>query len=245
MRLLFFLLLATIVVASSKFEDAYELYKNGHFKQSIQIFKKLSQNENDLDAAYILGYMYDNGEGCEVDKQLARQWYKKSARGYYFRTKNMPSREINKEYQKLYKEIEKPSSSQTQATIKQYTESLYNIKAYKANYFLPVSYRYEGLYADTNGHKAKEIETEFQVSIKFDYASDILGFNEIYSVGYTQKSYWQFYTQSAYFRETNYNPEFFITLPFTKKDISYIKAFRVSLEHQSNGRGGEEERSWN
>lgn len=135
---------------------------------------------------------------------------------------------------------------QTKATINQYSKSLYNFKAYNANYFLPFSYRYGGNYADTNGHKAKKTETEFQFSVKFDFATDIFGLNETYSFAYTQKSFWQFYSDSAFFRESNYNPEIFLLLPLSEIDDGrFIKAFRIGIAHESNGRGSQEERSWN
>ena len=111
---------------------------------------------------------------------------------------------------------------------------------------MPVSHRYNGKYASTDGHHALETETEFQISLKFDIASNLLGLGEIYSFGYTQRSFWQLYVPSAYFRESNYNPEFFITIPTAQINyVKFIKAIKLSIEHQSNGRGGEQERSWN
>ncbi|MEA2091195.1 MAG: phospholipase A [Campylobacterota bacterium] len=247
MRLFLVLLfLTTTLFSSTEFEDAYKIYKNDDFTTSFELFKKLATDDNDLDAAYILAYMYEHGEGCAVNEELAAKWYKISSRGYYYQTKYDSTRDIDKEQRKLYRTIERSEDSQTQGTIRQYTQSLYNIKAHKANYFLPLSYRYDGVYADTNGHEAQKLETEFQVSIKFDFASSLLGLNEIYSVAYTQLAFWQLYSDSAYFRETNYNPELYITIPASAiDDVKFIKAIRVALEHESNGRGGLEERSWN
>ena len=247
MKLLFIsLLLLTTLFASTKFEDAYKIYKENDFTTSIELFKKLARDEDDLDAAYILAYMYEHGEGCAVDKEVSAKWYKISSRGYYYQTKYDSTRDIDKQQRKLYRDIQKSQDLQTQDTIRQYAQSLYNIKAHKSNYFLPISYRYDGFYDDTYGHKAKDVETEFQVSIKFDFASNILGLDEIYSVAYTQLAFWQLYAHSAYFRETNYNPELYITIPTsTIGDPKFLKAIRVAFEHESNGRGGTEERSWN
>jgi len=73
-----------------------------------------------------------------------------------------------------------------------------------------------------------------------------LGLGEIYSFGYTQRSWWQLYSESAFFRESNYQPEFFVKLPtYHFLENSPIKGFKLALVHQSNGRGGEYERSWN
>ena len=146
----------------------------------------------------------------------------------------------------IYNSLEKPQNSETENTLKQYAKSLYNFKAYNANYFLPLSYRYNGNYADTNGHKAKKTETEFQFSVKFDIATNIFGLEGIYSLAYTQKSFWQFYSDSAFFRESNYMPEFFVLFPASEVDDGrFIKALRFGVAHESNGRGGLEERSWN
>jgi len=138
------------------------------------------------------------------------------------------------------------TDTETDETIKQIVESTFNMKAHNTNYFLPVSYRYDGKYPRTNFHKANAMEVEFQVSFKFDITQDLMGLGETYSAAYTQHSFWQLYTKSAYFRESNYNPEFFVTFPTDLSGDMYgLKAIRVSFAHQSNGRGGREERSWN
>jgi len=230
------------VFGTTPFEDAYSVYKKDDFKTSLKMFTKLVDEDKDYDAAYILGFMYEHGEGCDVDIKKSQKYYKFSSHGYYWQFKPDPSRDIKKEHNKLYGSLEKSDNEITQETIKQYTQSLYNIKAYHANYFLPISYRYNGKYPKTNGHDALDIETEFQLSIKYDFAANILGLSEIYSVAYTQVSFWQLYADSAYFRETNYNPEAFITVPVPTESL---KAVRVAFAHQSNGRGGVEERSWN
>lgn len=60
------------------------------------------------------------------------------------------------------------------------------------------------------------------------------------ALGYTQKMYWQVYTKSPYFRETNYQPELFVQDTFGNQNL-----IRLGINHQSNGRGGTFERSWN
>lgn len=247
MKLLAVLLLtATLLFSSTEFEETYILYKEGDFKTSFSAFKKLAKDENDLDAAYILGFMYEYGEGCKIDKEKAAKWYKVASRGYYYRNKDSSTREIDKEKLRIYNSLDISSEVETNRTIQQYLQSRYNIKTHDATYFLPVSYRNNGSYPDTNGHSAKQTETEFQISFKYDYAANLLGLNEIYSAAYTQLAFWQLYEESAYFRETNYNPEFFVTLPLSEyTNNSIIKAVKLSFAHQSNGRGGEEERSWN
>ena len=228
--------------AQESYDDIYAKYKQGQYQEALKGFKELVKQNNDYDAAYILGYMYEHGEGCNADKQKAAQYYKLSSHGYYFQRKEDPSRDAKKEQKQLLAIITDINDTQTSYTIKQYAQSLYNIKAYKANYLLPVSYRYGGNYSPVGTHELESIEMEFQFSIRYDFGTNLFGLHEIYSFGYTQKSFWQAYGESAYFRESNYNPEFFTTIPFGDK---HIKAFRLALAHQSNGRGGAPERSWN
>ncbi len=57
---------------------------------------------------------------------------------------------------------------------------------------------------------------------------------------YTQRSFWQLYTTSAYFRETNYAPELFF-----RHLVSKNFTWKLSVLHQSNGRGSELQRGWN
>lgn len=232
------LLSVALILSSTEFEKTYLVYKSGDFESSFKRFKSLAEDENDLDAAYILAYMYEYGEGCDTDKVKAAKWYKISSKGYYYRGKDDSSRDIDKEKRKLYESLEKPDDIDTDKTIRRYAQSLYNIKAHNPTYFLPISYRYDGKYASTNGHNAKDVETEFQVSIKYDFSANIFDLNEVYTVAYTQLSFWQLYEESAYFRETNYNPEFFITFPIAEiYNTNFLKVLRLSFAHQSNGRG--------
>jgi phospholipase A1/A2 len=60
------------------------------------------------------------------------------------------------------------------------------------------------------------------------------------NAAYTQLMYWQVYAKSQYFRETNYAPELFLSRRVFGNWIGNIGAV-----HQSNGRGGDMERSWN
>jgi len=238
------LFITVALFAEDTYDIVYEQYKAHHYKEALQGFKNLVKEYNDYDAAYILGYMYEHGEGCKVDIKKANAYYKLASHGYYFQRKEDPSRDAKKEQKQLLSVVDDVEDDETLSTIKQYAQSLYNIKAYKANYFLPLSYRYGGNYeTSTIGHdEAKSTEIEFQISIRYDFATNWLGLHEIYSFAYTQRSFWQAYGQSAYFRESNYNPEFFATFPLGYK---HIKAFRLSLAHQSNGRGYALERSWN
>jgi phospholipase A1 len=244
-----YILISLIFVASLfgdvTYGEAYALYKKGDFNTSLEMFTLLADDDKDNDAAYILGYMYEHGEGCKPNIKESQKYYKISSHGYYFDHKQNPSRDSKKIQKRIYETLEKSDNEETQKTIQQSTQSLYNIKAHRANFFLPISYRYEGEYSVPAGskHQSSQIETEFQVSLKYDFASNVLGLNEIYTASYTQLSFWQFYVNSAYFRESNYNPELFVTIPVPV--VPYLKGVRMIFAHQSNGQGGRQERSWN
>ncbi|AKP74683.2 phospholipase A [Piscirickettsia salmonis] len=117
---------------------------------------------------------------------------------------------------------------------------------YQPNYVLPYYYTgspYQAIYNGQTPDNQKVMSSEFkaQLSLMVPLWKDMFG-NPDYSlnVGYTQLSYWQFYAKSQYFRETNYEPELFVTDHFHRNwQISY------GVVHQSNGRGGSLERSWN
>lgn len=116
------------------------------------------------------------------------------------------------------------------------------ISSYKMNYFLPFAYSFNSL-----GTKNKKIEMKFQISVKKRLFEDFLGFDEKYYIGYTQASWWQNYSHSSPFRETNYQPEFFVDFPLYFKDYKFFNNLRLGFLHESNGKGDEnlESRSWN
>jgi phospholipase A1 len=151
-------------------------------------------------------------------------------------------------YHQIYKHVSSGFNKETKKTLEQYVYSSYNLTAYRTNYFLPVSYRFKNNYPITQKNEPDDssptqTEAEFQISIKYDIGSNLLGLHEIYSFAYTQKSFWQIYVNSAYFRETNYNPEAFVKIPIY--EINALKVIRLGYCHESNGHGGEDERSWN
>jgi len=154
----------------------------------------------------------------------------------------------DKDYKLLYDNISHSDDNITKETMRRYIYSDYNIKPYLTNYFIPVSYRLKKEYIDNTNlaHESAQTEAEFQISIKYEIGADLFGLDEVYSAAYTQKSFWQLYVDSAFFRETNYNPEAFVQFPVTVDYKSNgIKAIQLGFAHMSNGRGGEEERSWN
>ncbi len=135
--------------------------------------------------------------------------------------------------------------------VKKYFTSNFGLYAYKANYLLPLSYSSKDyIYWDKdgiNGNYEKQYETEFQISLKKPVLFNLLGLHETLTFAYTQRVWWQVYSDSSPFRETNYEPEFFVTFPTPKMfDKSYgLKGLRVGFVHESNGQDGLQSRSWN
>jgi phospholipase A1 len=122
-------------------------------------------------------------------------------------------------------------------------DNTFGLIPYKENYILPLSYstkKYKG-----KNYK-KNIEIEFQISFLKDITHNLLGLNDTLYAAYTQHSFWQAYSPSAPFRETNYEPEIFISIPlkFNFENIN-IKEFQFGFNHQSNGQDEYKSRSWN
>jgi phospholipase A1 len=94
----------------------------------------------------------------------------------------------------------------------------------------------------------KDVEAKFQLSLKLKAADDLFGTKADLWVGYTQQSNWQVYNAklSRPFRETNYEPEVFATIPARYSLLGLEgRMFNVGLVHQSNGRSNPLSRSWN
>ena len=102
--------------------------------------------------------------------------------------------------------------------------------------------------ASSDGGLTDPVEVKFQLSLKVKAADDIFDSNVDLWLGYTQQSNWQVYNNdlSRPFRETNYEPEVFATLPFKFHFLGLTaRMLNVGLLHQSNGQADPRSRSWN
>ncbi|STZ76664.1 phospholipase A [Bergeriella denitrificans] len=96
----------------------------------------------------------------------------------------------------------------------------------------------------------KRLEAKMQVSFKSKLMEDLFKTRADLWFGYTQKSDWQVYNQgrkSAPFRNTDYEPEIFLTQP-VKMDLPFggkLRMVGAGFVHQSNGQSRPESRSWN
>lgn len=126
------------------------------------------------------------------------------------------------------------------------------ITFYKPNYVLPFYYTgspYNKVYQNTTpgNEQIKNTEVKFQLSLKVPIWKCIFNRPSNLYFAYTQLSYWQAYNRTAFFRETDYEPEFFLANEinfhlFKKWTINFIN---IGVVHQSNGFGDSAERSWN
>lgn len=121
---------------------------------------------------------------------------------------------------------------------------------HRRNYILPYSYWDNPKWNDPERDDAAPVdynEAKFQISIKVPIADDILGGSTLYGA-FTMVSFWQLYNADASkpFRETNYEPEIFLSQPvnwqFGPIDSELLA---LGIVHQSNGQDVPVSRSWN
>lgn len=120
---------------------------------------------------------------------------------------------------------------------------LYGITFDRPTYILPYYHTgspFQDIGSTPDNQRIMSNEFKMQLSFKFPIWRHILHSNWSMGGSYTQLNYWQVYAQSQFFRETNYAPALFLTYQISPKWNGTIGAI-----HQSNGRGGEYERSWN
>jgi phospholipase A1 len=126
------------------------------------------------------------------------------------------------------------------------------IAFYKPTYLLPYYYTatpYNQVYADNTptGERLNNDEIKYQISFKVPVWQNIFNYPTTLYLAYTQLSYWQAYNNTAFFRESDYEPEIFLANEINFHLIKdwYINFLTLGAVHQSNGFGGLLERSWN
>ncbi len=125
------------------------------------------------------------------------------------------------------------------------------LTAHKQNYILPYTYAKEqnAIYSRSGDQElADHQEAKFQISFKVPVApQNLLAEGDSLHFGLTMKSLWQVYNDelSAPFRETNYQPELFYSLPLNWHPNGADTLLRLGAEHESNGRTQLLSRSWN
>ncbi len=140
------------------------------------------------------------------------------------------------------------------------TRGLLSVREHNPMYLMPVWYNSSpnyypespsrGVTTQEKFSEQKRLETKMQVSFKSKIAEDLFKTRADVWFGYTQKSDWQIFNQgrkSAPFRNTDYEPEIFITQP-VKADLPFggkLRMVGAGFVHQSNGQSRPESRSWN
>lgn len=112
---------------------------------------------------------------------------------------------------------------------------------------------YFGLYRDnyftvgtTIGHKptSTNSDVKFQISLSIRLTNATLPWNTYLYLFYTQKTFWNVFQKSLPMHDMNFNPGIGWTKPFFSKG-RYVGKMTLIVEHESNGRDGDESRSWN
>ncbi len=138
------------------------------------------------------------------------------------------------------------SAIQGRHLLEEQTESnRFVITPFKPNYILPLTYN---SHQDQTDPQLQNTEVKFQLSFKIPLSDHLFNTRARLAFAYTQLSFWQAYNSklSSPFRETDYEPELMLGVPtnirlpwFTNRLVTF------GLEHQSNGQGVPESRSWN
>lgn len=125
------------------------------------------------------------------------------------------------------------------------------ITTYRRNYLLPWSYNTQPDQTNFNEISSSEVdhaEVKFQFSFKVNLLDNLFGDNGDLYFAYTQRSWWQAYNSDASspFRETNYEPEVFISFDNDLTLFGWTNVQnRYGFAHQSNGQSQPLSRSWN
>lgn len=108
---------------------------------------------------------------------------------------------------------------------------------YKDNYFTV------GTSVGTKPSKDNS-DVKFQISIAQKLTKSVLPWHTYIFLMYSQKTVWSVFKESMPMRDMNFNPGIGWTKPFFNKD-RYVGKLTLMLEHESNGRDGDQSRSWN
>lgn len=258
----------------ASYVEGVRYYQNGEFDKAFPIILKEAEKGTNKAAEYRLADMYEKGEGTEVNFKKSMYWYKQSASKYSFVTKKKKPQAERTFTERLSAQIGDDElkegnefamskidtqTPETKALIKSVIDGdFFGIKPYHTNYILPVSYSKDKPARVAASVPRRDVlpqfreynenvEVKFQLSLKKVLSYNLFGFNEYITAAYSQEVWWQLYDESGPFRETNYRPEFFLTMPSSKSldDSLGLKAWKFGFLHESNGQEGYRSRSWN
>ncbi|MDP3266260.1 MAG: phospholipase A [Sulfuricurvum sp.] len=225
---------------------------------------------------YRLAHMYQNGLGVKVNYQKAAFWFQQAASEYSYTLVMDTKAEIAKKsfLESLHAQMTPATNKEGNAYILRTMDTntpetsklfdaisggdFFGLHPYETNFLLPFGYsthKYPHIASDTptniypsqDAYYNKNLESEFQISLTKMLTYNLFGWNEYINFAYTQKVWWQIYSDSAPFRETNYLPELFIGVPTSGviNTASGLKLTKLGFIHESNGQDGYRSRSWN
>lgn len=257
----------------ANYAEGIKFYQDGEFEKAFPIIKKEAERGGNKAAEYRLASMYETGQGTELDMKKSMFWYKNAAVRYSFVTKPKPkadrtfterlSAQIGDDTMRQGNEYALAHIKAETPEVKSIVNSLvdgdfFGLKPYRTNFVLPISYSKDKpqRVATTVPRRdqlpeyrdfGKNVEVKFQLSFKKDLSYNLFGLHEYITAAYSQEVWWQLYDESGPFRETNYRPELFLTLPSSKSlnDSLGLKAWKTGFVHESNGQEGYRSRSWN
>lgn len=270
-----FALSVGLLANAENYMQALKYYDAGEYTKAFPIIVEEAKKDNKA-AQYRLAEMYEEGKGTEVNYKESSFWYKKAASKYAFVEKKVfPPKADSSFSERLRAQVGEDSvnagnefalsklETDTPETKKLATSlfdgDFFGIQPYHANYFLPLSYSkdkprrvattvpLQELSSNPYSEYGENTEVVFQLSLKKDLSFNLFGWNEFITAAYTQKVWWQLYDESGPFRETNYQPELFMTIPTSQRidDAIGLKAVKLGFIHESNGQEGYRSRSWN
>ncbi|AWX44389.1 Phospholipase A(1) [Flagellimonas maritima] len=121
---------------------------------------------------------------------------------------------------------------------KKYIRSLPAFTMFGDNYFIT------GTTTGSDAFTSDGSDAKFEIGFKQRLTNLELPWETFPFITYRQKAFWDIYKESFPFRETNYNPALGLAkLFFNEEGLDYGLYF--AFEHESNGRDGENNRSWN
>ncbi len=239
-RFLLLLLLLLPLHASDTFNKAEAYFQSQNYDEAFGLYMQSVKEDEKSEAAYKLGWMYENAKGVENDPLQAIHWYKQAAKW------ELTNSNKTRVYETVYRNLDPLDDQESTDTLVQLANGKFGLRAYYPNYAV-VSYtdqipkgetKYEenSPNPDPNGMAYINTEVKYQISLRADYVTNWFGFVQMWTGAYTQTSYWQIFIESAPFRDTNYKPEAFVTIPlFHKADVVGLKAFALGYKHSSNG----------
>ena len=228
-RLYLILTLSISLYANDQLTEANRHFEQKEYSQALALYIQNTDSIKDSKTAYNIGWMYEKGEGVPQNSDMAIYWYKVAAQEDA--TDHARERAITT----FYRSFDAIDDRESSETILQYASGSFAVRAYKTNYAV-VSYMDPVPAGDSLQTEYINTETKFQISIRGDYVSEWFDATQVWTVAYTQTSYWQLFVTSEPFRETNYKPEAFVTFPFYHKlDTIGMKGMSLGFKHHSNG----------